>query len=475
VKQAIKITGLVVLISGLAFGGCAKRGFTSWKYIKNPALAQQLRVFVAEEEAQDNDNTNPMPRKIKRFFNAAKNGNWLVVSIIFVDLQKQPSDRSFWRNLKDYLEQIGDRSSEEYWFHGNPGEAIQEIHGALEAFGEGGEKYSTLFGNEIIQSIPRGSIYIAWSNPGQYIVSVMQNSQAQGDPFFTLSSRQWNLSRWRLMYGDKIYVPTEEDWNRCFDEVGREIEEQAENGKRRQVDYTWRVNELLTKVVFDKNTNREFYVEGSSLAWMCPYLEPHGLILKINRQPMAMLPEAMVQQNDDYWTKTISPMIGGWLNGKTSVAQVAAFAEKVFLQHDYKRFNGDASFVQNINAGRMFSNERIATAELYVWREGHATSAAEKKRMNDEADFGFRQAWALSPGTVNPAFSYVKFLTDENRTSDALLVGRTALKVSEVSSDNDFLVMREMLQQILTPEQFQSLISNADATAARILRDNGSE
>ena len=57
------------------------------------------------------------------------------------------------------------------------------------------------------------------------------------------------------------------------------------------------VRELLTKTIFDKNPDREFYiVEGFPLDWMYPYLEPHGLIMKINRQPLPALSDEIVQR-----------------------------------------------------------------------------------------------------------------------------------------------------------------------------------
>ncbi len=48
------------------------------------------------------------------------------------------------------------------------------------------------------------------------------------------------------------------------------------------------INGLLTKDMFDKNPDNEFFVEESfPLDWMFPYLTPFGVILKINRQPLA--------------------------------------------------------------------------------------------------------------------------------------------------------------------------------------------
>src|SRR5678809_269618 len=41
------------------------------------------------------------------------------------------------------------------------------------------------------------------------------------------------------------------------------------------------INALLTKVIFDKNPDHEFYVEESfPLDWMYPHLTPFGIIMK---------------------------------------------------------------------------------------------------------------------------------------------------------------------------------------------------
>ena len=77
------------------------------------------------------------------------------------------------------------------------------------------------------------------------------------------------------------------------------------------------INGLLVKTIFDKNPDREFYIEESfPLDWMYPNLEPHGLIIKINRQPLPELSDEIVQRDHDYWTKYIQPMIGDWLSDR---------------------------------------------------------------------------------------------------------------------------------------------------------------
>ena len=185
------------------------------------------------------------------------------------------------------------------------------------------------------------------------------------------------------------------------------------------------INGLLVKTIFDKEPNREFYIEESwPLDWMYPYLEPHGLIFKLNRQPLTELSDEIVQRDRDYWTKTIQPMIGDWLGNDASVQAVADFARKVFLEHDFNGFTGDPRFVQNDYTCKMFSKERASIADLYVWRMNHATNDGEKERMAREADFAYRQALALCPHNPEAKRGYVDFLQSRNRNADTALVKR---------------------------------------------------
>ena len=59
-----------------------------------------------------------------------------------------------------------------------------------------GDKYAIAFGNDIIQSIPDGSIYFGGTDPGRFVVTALMESHADGKPFFTLSQnplRRCNL------------------------------------------------------------------------------------------------------------------------------------------------------------------------------------------------------------------------------------------------------------------------------------------
>ena len=59
----------------------------------------------------------------------------------------------------------------------------------------------------------------------------------------------------------------------------------------------------------------------------------------------------------------------------------------------------------------------------------HATGATEKERMAREADFAFRQAWALCPDSTEAVFWYVALLVEQKRGGDAFLVAETAAQM----------------------------------------------
>ncbi|MGH7980942.1 MAG: hypothetical protein ACREE6_16315, partial [Limisphaerales bacterium] len=76
----IKTIGLILVLAGLAVAGCARKNFKSWNYIKDPALAAQLKSFVAAKEAQANAATNESRNDFPAFFAAAAQGDWPAVN-----------------------------------------------------------------------------------------------------------------------------------------------------------------------------------------------------------------------------------------------------------------------------------------------------------------------------------------------------------------------------------------------------------
>jgi hypothetical protein len=462
--KPMKTTGKILVAAlgtALFLAGCGKKqSASSWSLDRSEASAQ-LKQFVAAQETQARalakQDGNKLPSDFDAFYKAAETGDWQDATNLFEQLAKRVQNDSSVRGS--------------WW------SATLDAYGVFVVFPPG-DKYAIAFGNDIIQSIPAGSIYFGGTDPGRFVVTALAESHAEGKPFFVLTQNALTdatyLHYLRAMYGGKIHTLTDEDSQKSFQDYTTDAQrrlshdQQFPNEPRQlkpgedvrqdsngQIQASGQmsvigVRELLTKTIFDKNPDREFYVEESfPLDWMYPYLEPHGLIFKLNRQPLPGLSDEIVQQDQDYWTKTVTPMIGGWLNAGTPVKEVAAFAEKVFARQDFSGFTGDAQFVLNGCSHKMFSKERSSIAGLYAWRAQHATDPAEKKRMNDAADFAFRQTWALCPYSPEAVFRYVAHLMNQHRQSDALLVAETAANMPQESEGEQYHeLFRNLVRQL---------------------------
>jgi hypothetical protein len=443
-KTTIKPLGAIFLGAALFTGVCDKIQSAPLLAVKNPAVAAQLQSFIAEKTAQAEAaikvGGQEAPPVFKTFFAAAQKDDGLAVSNAFED-------------FRNHVVQDAHSGKTDERLRGTPWEAVKEIWGALYCFNVGGEKYATAFGSGIIGSIPPGSIYFGGTDPGRFVITALVESHADGKPFFVLSQNpladMTYLDYLRAMYGKKIYIPTPMDSQNCFQEYARSKTNGASGGSiiSGHVD-VMNINALLAKIVFDKNPDREFFIEESfPLDWMYPHLEPHGLIMKINRQPLPALSDEMVKKDRDYWMKQVSPMIGDWLNHDTTAKEVAAFVEKIYAKNDLRGFQGDLQFIQSADAQKMFSKLRSSLGGLYAWRAQHAADAVEKKRMADEADFAFRQSLALCPYSPEAVFRYVAFLSGENRDADALLIAETVARMPELQGKNGGQ-LRELIGQL---------------------------
>src|SRR5580693_2923612 len=118
------------------------------------------------------------------------------------------------------------------------------------------------------------------------------------------------------------------------------------------------------------------------------------------------------------------------------------------MKKDLSGFTGDPQFVKNEYSCRMFSKLRSSIGGLYAWRAQHAADAGERSRMNDAADFAFRQAFALCPYSPEAVYRYVNLLLSEGRTADAILVAETAAKMPLLDGEQ----IRSLVTQL---KQFQ--------------------
>jgi beta-lactamase regulating signal transducer with metallopeptidase domain/biopolymer transport protein ExbD len=453
-RRSRPLTAIALLVFMGAFilsvGGSSpdtSRNQTEASRLRQQQIAR-LQSFAQAKEKQARDLAAKAGEKIspesQRFFAAATQGDWRTVTNRYEYFKHHHPQYDRGTNTVEE----GLRTA--YW------QPVLEIDLAYDQVVNCEPKYTAILADGIISSIPAGSVYFGGTDPGRGVPTAFCKSHADGDPFFTLTQNALTDSTYldylRAMYGGKIYNPTAEDWQSCFQEYMADAQRRFQEHKlkpgedvkvvddRTQVSGqvgVMGVNGLLTKVIFDRNPDREFYVEESfPLDWMYPYLEPHGLIMKINRQPLAQLPAETLARDREYWRKLVAGMLGDWLDEKTPVSEVAAFVDRVYVRHNLKGFTGDPLYIGNDYAKRTFSKLRSSIAGVYVWRLGAETpseyrpkSDTDRQTLSKEADLAFRQSFALCPYSPEAVFRYVQLLLQLNRTDDALLVAQTCLKL----------------------------------------------
>ena len=329
---------------------------------------------------------------------------------------------------------------------------MMEAELACECFSGMEMKHAEAFARDVIDSIPTGSIYFGGTDPGRGLVTAFVKSLPEADPFFVLSQNPFAsrpyLEYVRAAYGKKLSLPTTEDLKKAFADYatdvkarmkedklkpGETVEEDDEGKLTPTSTVAWmEVNALLTKMVFDRNPRHEFYVEESfPMDWMYPHLSPHGLILKLNRKPLAALSAKTVEEDRRYWRGQTKRLIGDWLTNETPVAVLCDFVESVYGQMNLEEFKGDQDYVMALrgrNTQFLYAHLRLGQAHVYEWRVNRATTPEERKRMLHELDLVYRQVIALSPSNVETVKRYVNLLRDQERLDDArrmLKTGRT--------------------------------------------------
>ncbi len=207
----------------------------------------------------------------------------------------------------------------------------------------------------------------------------------------------------RLLHRDRtypnapIYIPSAEDGNRAFQEYIGDVQSgkipasadiKIENGRVsvQGVGGVMAINGILARWIFDKNKDKHaFYVEESYvIPWMYPYLSPHGVIMKIEKEP---LPPP--QADPKLWADI--------------VARDKAYWDKLTAE-----FIAREEFRRNNDAKKSFSKMRSALAGLYTARG-----------MVAEAEYAFRQSLQLCPESPEANFRLADLYMRQHRFSEA--------------------------------------------------------
>ncbi len=267
------------------------------------------------------------------------------------------------------------------------------------------------------------AIFYGGTDPGRFVPTYMiYCAKVRSDVYLITQNALADntyMNVMRDLYGDTIWIPSQQDSNYAFQKYVEDVqagripagaEVQFQNGRVsvQGVQGVMMINGILARMIFEANKHKHaFYVEESYvIPWMYPYLEPHGLIMKINAEPMPSLAPDMVSNDHDFWN---------WYT---------------------KRLLGNPKFPRDVVARKTFSKLRGAIAGIYAYR-----------RMFDEAEYAFKQAIELYPLSPEANFRLADVYMQQRRFSDARVLIEQFL-----TQDPDNDKVAEFLKQIRETE-----------------------
>lgn len=148
------------------------------------------------------------------------------------------------------------------------------------------------------------------------------------------------LGRDRTYPRQSIWIPSTADAHLAFNMYVQELQNRPQTAEEdvkikdgrisvEGVQGVMKINGYLTKMIFDQNKERHaFYVEESyTIPWMDPYLEPYGIILKINKEPLPGPQQdparwqAIVARDQAYWDALCAELLANPRFRRDDVAQ----------------------------------------------------------------------------------------------------------------------------------------------------------
>ncbi len=241
------------------------------------------------------------------------------------------------------------------------------------------------------------AIFFGGTDPGRFVPTYMIYSGGCRPDVFLITQNaladNTYLNVMRDLYGNDIYIPSAQDSNRAFQQYIEDVRtgripanaaislDPSGRVSVQGVQGVMEINGIICKMIFEVNKHKHaFYVEESYvISWMYPYLVPHGLIMKINSEPLAQLTPEMVKNDLDFWA---------WYT---------------------KRLLNDPRFRVDMVARKSFSKLRCAIAGVYTYR-----------RMFNEARTAFLESVSLYPASPEANFRLADLLLQNGRFDEAL-------------------------------------------------------
>ena len=207
-------------------------------------------------------------------------------------------------------------------------------------------EHAVLFGGtDPGRFVPTYMVYGVGMRPDVYVLT--QNALA--DPTYMNVERD--------LYGDELWLPTADQVRDAFVDYVDEVQAgkrttrgkiEEENGRMRisGSSAVMEINAILAQSIFDRNTNPFYLEESYTMDWMLPYLEPTGLIMRLQRSSSFEW-GTMTQRDLDFWD---------WMT---------------------RRLTSRSAYRRDFAAKKSFSKLRSSLAGLYAYRQDtRATESA---------------------------------------------------------------------------------------------------
>ena len=275
------------------------------------------------------------------------------------------------------------------------------------------------------------AIFFGGTDPGRFVPTYMIYSANVRPDIFLITQNaladNTYLDSMRSLYADDIWMPTTADNSIAFSQYTEDVRA----GRRANlggisVDASGRVsvngaqavmeiNGILAEQLFRHNkASHDFYVEESySIAWMYPYLTPHGLIMKLNAEPAAIT-KTLEQADMDFWDWYSRRLLASPKFGRDLPAR--------------KSFNKLRSSIAGVYAAR--GNRRAAerafkeAQALYVYSPETALRLIQEvllpENRYDEAVAQLEQLKLLDPNNTRLPLGELVSLRDQHKILERL-------------------------------------------------------
>jgi tetratricopeptide (TPR) repeat protein len=251
-----------------------------------------------------------------------------------------------------------------------------------------------------------------------------------------------NLHRDTMYPKNPIWIPTDQDSQRAFQVYYQDVQARRARGEPmdpeedvqvdggrvqvRGVKGVMNINGILCKWIHDNNKSRcAFYIEESYvIPWMYPYLEPYGIIMKINAEPLPS-PE----ENPTLWSNIIARDRNYW--------------DKLVAE-----FTARPEFWRDNDARKTFSKQRSAIGGIYSFR-----------KLQAAAEYAFRQSLELCPDSPEANFRYAQLLLETGKGAEAVQVLENYQKLDPLNARIGQAIqqIKQIAQQSVTLQQLEQI------------------